>query len=325
LNADARRCPADERRSTNDACGSIVTLSTALREGSAAIGAASACIGVLMLFCITSSVAAPISALDDTGRRVELQAPAKRIVALAPFLTELAFSAGAGDRVVGVSAYSDYPSQAKDLPVISSAAGLSIESIAALRPDLALVWKDSIRNEELQRLRGFGIAVFVAQARTLEDVPRLMQAIGSLVGSDGDRAARAYRAKLARLRESHAALAPLPVLFEIWHKPLTTIAGPHWINEALELCGARNVFKDLRGVAPQLSWEEVYARDPAVVVGAASGSNEAEFLANWRTRPTLAAVKAGRLVFIDPDTIQRPTARLADGVAELCAGLARVR
>ena len=263
--------------------------------------------------------------MDDTGRKVELKAPAKRIVALAPFLTELAFSAGAGDRVVGVSAYSDYPPKAKELPQVSSAAGWSIESIAALRPDLALVWKDSVRNEELERLRSFGVAVFVAQARTLEDVPRLMQAIGRLVGADASQAAQAYRAKLARLRESQAGVAPVSVMFEIWHKPLTTIAGPHWINEALELCGARNVFRELPGVAPLVSWEDVYARDPEVIVGAASGLSEGEFLANWRARPTLAAVRTGRLVFIDPDTIQRPTARLAEGVAQLCAGLDRAR
>lgn len=278
-----------------------------------------------LAFWITSSTAAEVSLVDDTGRKVELKAPATRIVALAPFLTELAFSAGAGNRVVGVSAYSDYPPQARDIPRVSSAAGWSIESIAALRPDLALVWKDSVRSEELERLKGFGVAVFVAQARTLEDVPRLMQAIGQLVGADAGPAARAYRADLTRLRERHAGLAPLPVLFEIWHKPLTTIAGPHWINEALELCGARNVFRDLPGVAPLVSWEEVYARDPAVVVGAGSGSSEGEFLANWRARPTLAAVRSGRLFFIEPDTIQRPTARLAEGVAQLCAALDKAR
>ena len=303
----------------------IAAVSRSVKNFSAAIGGASACIGVLMLFCITPSAAAEISLLDDTGRKVELKAPAKRIVALAPFLTELAFSAGAGDRVVGVSAHSDYPPQARDLPEVSSAAGWSIESIAALRPDLALVWKDSVRSEELERLKAFGVAVFVAQARTLEDVPRLMAAIGELAGADAAPAARAYREKLARLRARNAGRAPVAVLFEIWHKPLTTIAGPHWISEALELCGAANAFKDLPGVAPLVSWEDVYARDPAVVVGAGSGSSEREFLANWRARPTLAAVRSGRLYFIEPDTIQRPTARLADGVAQLCESLDKAR
>ncbi|HEY4998699.1 MAG TPA: ABC transporter substrate-binding protein, partial [Usitatibacter sp.] len=87
-------------------------------------------------FCITASAAASISLKDDLGRPVELEQPARRIVTLAPFLTELAFSAGAGDRVVGVSAYSDYPPEARKLPQVSTAAGFSLESIAALEPDL---------------------------------------------------------------------------------------------------------------------------------------------------------------------------------------------
>jgi len=242
-----------------------------------------------MAFFITSSTAAEISLTDDAGRKVELKAPAQRIVTMAPFLTELAFSAGAGDRVVGVSAHSDYPAQARGLPEVGSALAFSIEPIAAMRPDLALVWKDSVRDEDLKRLQAFGVAVFVAQARTLDDVPRL----------------RAF--------------------LEIWHKPLTTLAGPHWINEALELCGARNAFGDLPGVAPLVSWEEVYARDPQVIVGAGSARSAAEFRANWRARTALPAVRQGRLVFVDADTIQRPTLRLADGVAQLCAGLEKVR
>src|SRR6185437_11124967 len=89
-------------------------------------------------FWITQSVAAGISLTDDLGRKVRLEHPARRIVTLAPFLTELVYSAGAGERVVGVSAYSDWPPETRKLPQVASAAGTSIESIAALRPDLVL-------------------------------------------------------------------------------------------------------------------------------------------------------------------------------------------
>lgn len=289
------------------------------------IRAASAFVCVFMVFFIKSSTAAEISLTDDAGRNVKLEAPAKRIVTMAPFLTELVFSAGAGDRVVGVSAHSDYPPQARGLPEVGSALAFSIEPIAAMRPDLALVWKDSVRTEDLKRLEAFGIAVFVAQARTLDDVPRLLAAIGRLAGRDPSAAIEGYRATLARLRERHAGRPRLRAFLEIWHKPLTTLAGPHWIDEALELCGARNAFRDLPGIAPLVSWEEVLARDPQVIVGAGSAKNAAEFRGNWRPRASLAAVREGRLVFVDADTIQRPTLRLAEGVAQLCAGLERVR
>lgn len=254
-----------------------------------------------------------------------MKAPAKRIVTLAPFLTELAFSAGAGDRLVGVSAYSDFPEEAKRLPRVATAVTLSLEPLLALAPDLVLAWRDTIRPEDIERLERFGATVFVAQARALDDVPRLLALIARLAGRDAASAANAYSARLAELRRAHAALPPVNAFLEIWHRPLTTIAGPHWMNEALELCGAANVFRDLEGVAPVVSWEQLYARDPRVVVGAGSDANAAQFRANWKERATLAAVRENRLVFVDADTIQRPTLRLAEGVAQLCAGLDRVR
>ena len=279
----------------------------------------------LLAFCINPSTAAPITVNDDLGRKVEMKAPAKRIVTLAPFLTELVYSAGAGANLVGVSAYSDYPAEAKILPRVATAITLSIEPLVALRPDLVLAWRDTIRPEDIERLERFGVAVFVVQARRLDDVPRVLGLIGRLAGRDVASVAQGYSGRLEGLRRARAGQPPVKAFLEIWHRPLTTIAGEHWMNEALALCGAANVFRDLPGVAPLVSWEQVYARDPRVVVGAGSAASAAEFTANWKERATLAAVREERLVFVDADTIQRPTLRLAEGVAQLCAGLDRVR
>ncbi len=278
-----------------------------------------------MASCITLSIAAPISLKDDLDRKVELKQPAQRIVTLAPSLTELVFSVGAGNRVVGVSAYSDYPQEAKRLPQVSTAASFSLESIAALKPDLVLAWRDSVRREDIERITAFGAAVFVAHSRNFEDVPRLLHAIGTLTATDGAAPAAEYQAKLAKVRRDYAGVPKLTALLEIWNRPLTTIAGRHFMNEALEVCGATNVFQDLAGVAPVVPWEEVYRRDPEIVVGASSAASPEEFRANWRERPALAAVKSGRLVFVDADRIQRLTARTPDGIAALCEAIARVR
>ena len=278
-----------------------------------------------MAFCISSSAVASIALEDDLGRKVELKEPAERIVTLAPFLTELAYSAGAGKKVVGVSAYSDYPPEARALPQVASAMGPEIEVLAVLRPDLVLAWRDSIRSDDVERLERFGIPVFVAQARRLDDVPRLLDAIGRLTGSDGSAAAQGYRRRLAALRAAYSAKERVRVFVEVWHRPLTTIAGRHWINEALEVCAGDNVFRDLDAVAPVVSWEEVYKRDPAVIVATGSAASEREFRANWKGHPTLAAVKSGRLVWVDADRIQRPTARMVEGISQLCERLDRTR
>ena len=271
-----------------------------------------------MAVCITTSAAASISLVDDAGRKVELKAPAQRIVTLAPFLTELAYSAGAGAQLVGASAYSDYPPQAKKLPQVGSAAGPEIEPLMALRPDLVLVWRDSIRREDIERLEKLAMPVYVAQARRLDDAPRLLEAVARLAGRDASEPAAEYRARLARLRSAYAGRKPVRVFIEIWHRPLTTIAGPHWIGEAVSLCGAENVFADLETVAPVVSWEELYRRDPRGVLGIGAPDGEKAFRANWAERASLPAVRESRIAFLDGDTLARPTLRLAEGVEHLC-------
>ena len=269
--------------------------------------------------------AAPITIADDLGRRVTLAHPAQRIVSLSPFLTELAFSAGTGPRVVGVSAYSDYPPAARALPQVASAAGMSLESIAALHPDLVLAWTDTTRPEDVARLERLGTAVFVARARKLDDPPRLLEAIARLAGTDVSTAAAQFRSRIDALRRRHAARPVVNALVEIWHAPLTTVGAGHWIGEALAACGARNAFADLPGLAPQVGWELVYRRDPDVIVATGSAGSEKEVREQWRAHSTLRAVRAGRIVFVDADLLERPTLRLADGVAQLCAGIERAR
>jgi iron complex transport system substrate-binding protein len=254
-----------------------------------------------------------------------LAAPPSRVVTLAPFITELAFDAGIGDRVVGVSAYSDYPPAARALPEVSSAAGLSIERIASLAPDVAFVWRDSAKPEEIQRLESLGIRVVVVAARTVDEIPRALETIGEAAGVDVSSRARGFRDGVARLRATYSGRRRLEAFLEIWNKPLTTIAGRHYMNDALEVCGARNVFADLPGLTPVVPWETLYARDPEVVIGAGSAGDRAQFEANWRERPTLSAVKNNRLVYANPDTLQRPSLRIIEGIAQLCEALDRMR
>jgi ABC-type Fe3+-hydroxamate transport system substrate-binding protein len=97
------------------------------------------------------------------------------------------------------------------------------------------------------------------------------------------------------------------------------------MTEALDICRADNVFKDLYGSAPQVTIEELYEKDPYVIVGAGSATNLDEFRSNWTVRQGLKAVKENRLVFVDTDAFQRPTPRTPEGIAQLCKGLDEVR
>ncbi len=278
-----------------------------------------------VLLLTTSATAAPITLTDDLGRKVTLKQPARRIVTLAPFITELVFAAGAGDRIVGVSAYSNFPSQAASLPVVSSAAGISLEQLAALEPDLVMAWRDSFRPEDVERVGRFGAAVYIAHGRRLDDVPRLLKTIGMATGRDVSAAVGDFERRVAALKSEYGDKRRIDAFLEIWHRPLTTISGSHFMNDALEICGGRNLFKERAGVAPQVSWEEIYQRDPFVIIGAGSAPSEQEFRGNWNARGTLSAVRAGRLIYIDADTIQRPTTRTPEGIRQLCERLDAAR
>jgi iron complex transport system substrate-binding protein len=268
---------------------------------------------------------AQLSVRDDLGRPVQVKKRPERIVTLAPFLTELVFAAGAGDQVIAVADLSDFPPDARKLPHIKTGAAFSMDQLATNKPDLVLAWRDGIRREEIERMAAFGATVFVASARQLADIPRLLKAIGIMTGHDVTAAVSEYETRLEQLRAANAGKSRVVAFLELWNRPLTTISGTHFMTEALDICRADNAFKDLSGSAPQVTIEELYEKDPYVIVGAGSATNLDEFRSNWNVRQGLTAVKNDRLVFVDSDAFQRPTPRTPEGIAQLCAALDTVR
>ena len=278
---------------------------------------------LLATFLLGLACAAPaqISMRDDILRPIIVKQPAARIVTLAPFLTELVYAVGAGNKLVGVSQFSDFPPEAQKLPQVATGAGFTLERIAALKPDLVLAWKDGFRKEDAERISGFGAVVYVSVARKLEDIPRLLEVIGILAGTDGVRAKIDFENKLAALRKTNEGKPKVTAFMEIWHRPLTTISGNHFMDQALEICRADNVFKDLTRVAPTIEWEDLYAKNPSVIVGAGSAADEKEFRDNWTIRAGLDAVRENRLVYVANDALQRPSTRVLSGIEDLCKGL----
>lgn len=283
-----------------------------------------------LIFAVAASMGftaafAQISLRDDVDRSIFLMKPATRIVALAPVLAELVFAAGAGEQLVGVSAQTELPPGAKKVQEIDIGSNFSLGQVAALKPDLVLVSPESIRPEDVDRASAAGMTVFLAQTLRLEDVPRLLKTIGTLTGHDMSSMAENYERKLDDLRRSNANKQRLGVFLEIWNRPLTTISGNHFLSGALDVCRADSVFKDWRTPAPQVSLDQVQVRNPYVIVGMGSAANAEEFRANWSLRRALTAVQEGRLVFVNTDANRQPSMRTPDDVAELCAGLDRIR
>ena len=271
-------------------------------------------------------LAQPMESLrDDDGQLRVMDAPAARMVTLAPSLTELVFAAGAGDRLAGVSAHSDYPAGARRLPQVADAAGIGWESLLALKPDLVLAWKGGTRPEDISRLNSLGVKVFVVEIKHLDDVARTLQSIGKLVARSGpaERAAEVFRRRLNTLRISNADKPTVKTFFEVSSRPLMTINGDHVISEMIHLCGGSNVFEDAPGLVNEPSPEELLARGPdAVLYGKSAGEKQR---ANGSVYDSLPAVREGRIYGITADYAFRPGPRLLLATDEICNALDRAR
>jgi iron complex transport system substrate-binding protein len=273
------------------------------------------------------SAQAAVAVRDDAGSEIRVVAPAARIVSLAPHLTELVYAAGAGPALVGASEYSDYPRSARTLPRVGGAEGIDIEAILALRADLILAWRGSGNERAIERLAALGLPVFQSDPRTLEDIPRTIERLGRLAGTDAAaaRAAAEFRARAARMRARYGGLPKVRVFYEIWDRPLLTVNGRHVISRVIELCGGINVFAGLPRLVPSIDRESVVRADPDVIVASGTGANRAPQVDAWRDYRGLSAVSRDHLYTIAPDLLQRQTPRLLDGAESLCRILERVR
>ncbi|HKU01127.1 MAG TPA: cobalamin-binding protein [Paraburkholderia sp.] len=278
-----------------------------------------------------AAVSTTVSAVDDAGNTVTLAAPARRVISLSPHATELIYAAGGGAKLVGAVAYSDYPPQALSVPRVGDNRALDLERIAALKPDLIVVWRHGNAQRQIDRLREMHIPLFFSEPHRLDDVATSLTRLGVLLGTQktAENAALAYRREIAQLRARYAQRAPVSVFYEVWDQPLMTINGEHMISDVIALCGGRNVFAALRPLVPTLSTEAVLAANPDAIVTASQGATVPDrplpALAHWRAWPQLRAVARGNLFAIDGDLLTRPGPRIAQGAAQLCKDLDRAR
>lgn len=276
----------------------------------------------LALCCAVNAVAAPVMLTDDSGVLLRLPAPASRIVTLAPSLTEIVYAAGAGGKVVAVSAFSDYPEAARALPQVADYATVSFEKILALKPDLVLAWKSGTKEIDIARLRALGVAVFVIEVARLSDVSGALTRVGVIAGTEqiAAGAAVAFADQIGALKQQQAKKKSVSVFFEIARTPLMTINGRHAIDEVITLCGGKNMFADAATLVLQPSMETLIAKQPDAILHAATSDKKAV-----NPYGVLRAAKAKRIFQIDPDTILRPGPRLVQGVFQVCAAIDKAR
>ena len=249
----------------------------------------------------------------------------RRIVTLAPQLTELVYAVGAGERLVGVSDWSDFPPAALGLPVVGDAFTVDQERLALLDPDLLLVWESGTPSHTVDELRSAGYSVEVIRTRGLADVATAMQRIGALTAHEDEAAdvAADYRNQLAGLRDEYADSRPIRVFYQVSKRPLYTINREHYVSELIEICGGSNVFDELTELAPTITVEAVVDRLPEVMLASTEAGDEA--FSEWQRWPSIPANRYGNHFLLPADELARATPRLIDAGRAMCLALQQAR
>jgi iron complex transport system substrate-binding protein len=268
--------------------------------------------------------AAARAVIDLTGRSVHVPDDPRRVVALAPSVTEIVYALGQERRLVGVTRFSNYPPAAQQLPKVGSYIHLDVERIVALRPDLVIAVKDGNPIAVVEQLVDIGLPVFAVNPVDLETVMQSVQAIGNLFATvDAARSVVAdMRHRIARVETRVAQTQVRPaVFFQIGISPIVSVGSNTFIHTLIELAGGTNMAAG-ETPYPRFSREQVIALAPEVIV-ISSMSRAAVFeqvKAEWMQWPAIPAVRRDAVFIAPPDLFDRPSPRLVDAL-ELLAGV----
>jgi iron complex transport system substrate-binding protein len=277
---------------------------------------AQAVVLVTLIFAVTcaSDASAEIRVIDDLGEEIVLLKPARRVISLAPHITELIYSLGAEKQIVGTVKYSDYPPEASTLPRIGDAFSLNIESVLALKPDLIIAWHTGGNNRPIERLRSLGLPVYTNEAKSLAGIGEAIIDIAALLGKK-ERGFALQQEFVTALENSRVVKKSSPVIFfQISDQELYTVSSEHLIGQAINHCGGKNLFSDISPNVSQVNQEMILANQPDVIVVTQRPGSESAWVKTWRGfTGTQYQVDT-----IDPDLISRPSLRMLDGIKAIC-------
>jgi len=293
------------------------------------------CLGVFCLLSLCPTLAAAEARAerrftDSLGRTVEIPAVPRRIVTLSPSNTECVHALGAGESLVGVTSFCDYPESVKALPKVGgfSARTINIEAIVALKPDLVLAG-DANHLPVVQTLEQLGVKVISVKVRGFEELAAKLVQLGAILGRDREAAdlVASIQARVSAVRGRVAGIAPekrVRVYWEVFDEPLMSCGPQSIIGQLLELAGGKNIFAELRDEFPQVSAEAIIARAPEVIMGPELMRARSLSIERLRARPgwdSVPAVRAGKLHILPDSAVARPGPRLVEGLELIARSL----
>ncbi len=234
----------------------------------------------------------------------------KRIVSTAPHITEILFALGAGNRVVGVTRYCNYPPEAKTKTVIGDTA-ISMETLVKLSPELIIVDAD-FSSENLKLLQRRGFKTITVTCRDMTSFQSCVKKIALAAGKK-EQAARLLQVMERRMQALAAKAAKAgihgrkTVFIEVWDSPLMTAGGATFMDEIVFCAGGRNVASDKFNGFGRVGTEFLIKSDPDVILLTTSRPDKVP--KNWQY---LRAVKNKNLFYVNPDLFARPSFRMPE-------------
>lgn len=262
--------------------------------------------------------------IDEAGRRVDIPAPPRRIVSLAPSITEVLFSLGLGREVVGVTMLSTYPAAARSKPKVGTFINVSLERVVALDPDLVIGTADGNRRETVRQLEGVGIPVYIVKPGSLAEIFRMIMNIGRVTGREDEAMALVggLRERVGRVASSLKGLERPRVFLQIGINPVITVGRGTLHDELIYRAGGVNVYGEARERYPRCGIEDIIVKRPEIII-VSSMKRGGDFPAvreGWKRWEAIPAVRGDRIHVIDTDLIDLPSPRIVDGL-ERMAGI----
>lgn len=252
---------------------------------------------------------------DDLGRRVKIPASVERAVSLAPNLTEITFAVGAGGKLVGVTTFCNYPAEARKIQKIGDTQSPNIENIIALKPQVVLVSTASQMENFSKTLDAQGIAVFVTNPNSLDDIYKSIYQLGEIFGHDekARQVADDLKRRVVEVEARVGTAADIKVFLQISREPLFTVGKNSFLVDLINRAGGASVTANIETAYPKISKETAFALNPEALILSDSEDNR-EPNEVFKNSP---AVKNGRVFKINADLISRPAPRIVDALEQI--------
>ncbi len=294
---------------------------------------------VLVTGFLFSTISAFSATSTHTADQNQRNSTPQRIITVAPHLSEIVEAAGGAERLVSVSAYSNYPASVKKLPVTSDARSIDLERMKQLQPDLIIYWRSGTPETQIESIKKTfankssgsrdQVKVISVEPKKLVDIAQDIETVGKILGTEkmAQKNAQLLRAEIKKLKEQYqnSQKRKVRVFYQVWAQPLMTLNQDHLIADIINICGGEQLFANEKLLVPTVSKEAVVKANPEIIFTTVDSPEFKTDWSMWSSIPQLAATQKKAFVDIDGDIISRPSPRIMQGAQKICQAIDRVR